>query len=80
VQPNYIFMAFVPHMAISATEGLGTRALKERTIATQIHGLFLLYECPHVEGVQSKSINTVIPWRLKSPISFTPEDTILRLL
>jgi hypothetical protein len=40
VQPNYIFMAFVPHMAISATEGLGTRALKERTIAAQIHGLF----------------------------------------
>jgi len=28
VQPNYIFMAFVPHMSISATEGLGTRALK----------------------------------------------------
>jgi hypothetical protein len=40
VQPNYIFMAFVPHMAISATEGLGTRALKERTIAPQIHRLF----------------------------------------
>jgi hypothetical protein len=40
VQSNYIFMAFVPHMAISATEGLGTRALKERTIAPQIHGLF----------------------------------------
>jgi hypothetical protein len=34
VEPTYIFMAFVPHMSISATEGLGSRALKERRIFT----------------------------------------------
>jgi hypothetical protein len=34
VEKNYIFMAFVPHMSVSAKEGLGSRALKERITIT----------------------------------------------